>query len=147
MLEKRKPLPRNPGRKQRNGNNFSFFFVVRIVAKKSLRESREEIILNRFASALDTDTLPRTIAKMRHRFRDPKNKKRDDCARHSKIASDPDVRWFRKPGTSDVKGIDVPAKPVKEHFRKNPKTGKKDIRVHRHYRLMKKFPDFCGRKR
>lgn len=111
--------------------------------KRTVRESREEIMLVRFSKNEASDTLPRFIGKLRHRLRDPTNKKRDDCARHATILRDPSVKWLFDPGSRDVKGIDVPAKPVKEHFRYNPKTKKKDIRVHRHYRLLRKFPDYC----
>lgn len=116
------------------------------MAKKTSRESREEILKYRFRGIEPIDTLPRTIGKLRHALRPKKNKKRDDCAKHDVVEKEVTASWFGEPGSADVKGIDIPSSIVHEHFRVRPTTGQKDVKVRRHYRLKKKFPDFCKKK-
>lgn len=117
------------------------------MAKKTSRESREEILKYRFRDITTVDTLPRTIGKLRHALRIPDNKKRDDCAKNDVVEKEVTGGWFLEPGSADVKGIDIPSHVVHEHYRRNPKTKKKDVKVRYHYRLSKNFPKSCGKKK
>lgn len=117
------------------------------MAKKRSSERRLEIFEYRYRDVNPFDIMAREVGKFRHSIRPDASRKSDNCRAHANIEKEVTGKWIFDPGSGDVKGIDVPASYVHGHVRKSRVPGKPGVKIRPHYRLKKRFPDYCKKQK
>lgn len=98
---------------------------------------------NKYAPGPLANNMARFIGKFNYdNEKSELSKKKDACTQNKKVLKGVTGDWYDHPGSADVIGIDMPSTKVKEHKRRDPKTGKlKTIKTY--YRSSKNFPRTC----
>lgn len=119
--------------------------MLHIMAKKKKEKSTAAETIDWARNLLPgddpLDSLARSIAVAGYALRSKRSRASDKCAQNKIVLKGPTGDWFDNPGSADVLGIDMPTIKVKEHTR-TLKSGK-TVKVRKHARKGKKFPENC----